>query len=138
MAIFHLSFFIICIVALQAITTSAASLNLNVTDVCLQPIEVGICRAEVKSYGFDSTQQKCVQFVYGGCNGNENRFTKLEDCQVACEECSQPIVAGPCYGLNEKYGFNTEEKKCVAFTYGGCMGNKNSFDTLEACEKKCM
>lgn len=53
--------------------------------VCLQPIEVGICRAEVKSYGFDSTQQKCVQFVYGGCNGNENRFTKLEDCQVACE-----------------------------------------------------
>lgn len=28
---------------------------------------------------------KCKEFNYGGCGGNENRFTKKEDCEQTCE-----------------------------------------------------
>lgn len=42
-----------------------------------------------------------------------------------------------CHALHRKYFFNSETKKCEQFTYGGCGGNDNRFDTQEECEKHC-
>ncbi|KAL5112326.1 Histone acetyltransferase KAT5 [Taenia crassiceps] len=30
------------------------------------------------------------------------------------------------------------ESECVQFTYGGCGGNANNFETKEACEERCL
>lgn len=41
-----------------------------------------------------------------------------------------------CKKVSKKYGFNGTE--CIEFTYGGCGGNENNFDTLEQCVLLCI
>ena len=36
---------------------------------------------------------RCEEFVYGGCNGNENRFRSREECEYICQVKS---VTPPC------------------------------------------
>lgn len=133
--IFHSISFIICVILIQTIWTSATPLDQN--NACSQPIQTGRCLADFPSFGFDSEQQKCVEFTYGGCDGNKNRFDNLEDCQAACEACSQPIYNGPCYASVHRFAFDSNERKCVQFLYGGCYGNKNNFETLAHCQATC-
>ncbi|KHJ95481.1 Kunitz/Bovine pancreatic trypsin inhibitor domain protein [Oesophagostomum dentatum] len=58
--------------------------------VCALPISTGKCRAALRRYGYDSTLKKCVSFIYGGCEGNANRFETMEDCQSSCEQQDMP------------------------------------------------
>ncbi|RCN28500.1 Kunitz/Bovine pancreatic trypsin inhibitor domain protein [Ancylostoma caninum] len=51
--------------------------------------------------------------------------------------CDLDLVTGPCLALFIKYGFDKAAGKCVEFTYGGCSGNANRFDTLADCQKRC-
>ncbi len=51
---------------------------------CLQPINGGTCMAAFPRYGFDVNELRCVQFVYGGCNPNDNNFETLEACEAEC------------------------------------------------------
>ncbi|TPP66752.1 hypothetical protein FGIG_07181 [Fasciola gigantica] len=51
--------------------------------------------------------------------------------------CMQPMKSGPCLALVPSYGFNWETRDCELFTYGGCGGNWNRFDTYEGCMQRC-
>jgi len=51
--------------------------------------------------------------------------------------CTLPLVAGPCDALIYRYGFDPAQDQCVSFVYGGCGGNANNFETLEACQSTC-
>ncbi|ODM90897.1 Kunitz-type serine protease inhibitor vestiginin-3, partial [Orchesella cincta] len=33
---------------------------------------------------YNAKENKCVKFHYKGCEGNDNRFNKLVDCQAKC------------------------------------------------------
>jgi hypothetical protein len=48
-----------------------------------------------------------------------------------------PFDSGPCAAAIERYGYNPATGECEAFTYGGCEGNNNNFETPEACELAC-
>ncbi|XP_066592684.1 trypsin inhibitor-like [Prorops nasuta] len=54
--------------------------------VCSQPLEPGDCRGAYRRYGYDTTERKCVKFIYGGCPvpGNNNIFATLSECEKAC------------------------------------------------------
>jgi len=41
-------------------------------------------RANVPSFYYDAKTEKCKDFVYGGCGGNENRFGSLAECEKTC------------------------------------------------------
>jgi hypothetical protein len=44
---------------------------------------------------------------------------------------------GPCEGLVPRYAFNPNTGLCHPFTYGGCEGNANNFETVESCYAEC-
>ena len=51
--------------------------------------------------------------------------------------CHLPKKTGPCRGSFSKYFYNGATGQCEKFTYGGCKGNENNFDTKAECENKC-
>jgi hypothetical protein len=51
--------------------------------------------------------------------------------------CQEPADPGPCEAAFERWFFNAERGICETFTYGGCEGNENNFETLEACSAAC-
>ncbi|KIH61948.1 Kunitz/Bovine pancreatic trypsin inhibitor domain protein [Ancylostoma duodenale] len=53
-------------------------------------------------------------------------------------DCLLPKRVGRCRASFRRYYYDSEEKKCKMFTYGGCRGNGNRFLTEENCRKECM
>jgi hypothetical protein len=65
---------------------------------CAQPFDAGPCDAAVPAYAF--VDGACKPVVYGGCEGNDNRFSTVEECLAVCEgmptehECGDGRVPG--------------------------------------------
>ncbi|XP_014637406.1 PREDICTED: protein AMBP [Ceratotherium simum simum] len=53
-------------------------------EACNLPIVQGPCRASYKLWAFDAAQGKCVLFIYGGCQGNGNKFYSENECKEYC------------------------------------------------------
>jgi hypothetical protein len=51
--------------------------------------------------------------------------------------CDLPQKTGPCRGSFRKYFYNGATGQCEKFTYGGCKGNLNNFDSQAECENRC-
>ena len=51
--------------------------------MCSLPFDAGGCLAYVKVYAY--VDGACVQQIYGGCNGNANRFSSIEECMASCD-----------------------------------------------------
>lgn len=54
------------------------------TDVCLLPLEEGSCGRYTMRWYFNNQAQTCRPFIYSGCEGNDNRFLQLEECEEVC------------------------------------------------------
>ena len=55
-------------------------------DLCKLPSEVGPCDGFNPSWYYNYDEKKCKQFIYGGCDGNANRFETQTECQQRCGE----------------------------------------------------
>ncbi|XP_067443530.1 uncharacterized protein si:dkey-117n7.5 isoform X1 [Thunnus thynnus] len=53
-------------------------------DLCLLPMEEGSCGRYTLRWYFNSQVQACRPFIYSGCEGNDNRFLHLEECEEVC------------------------------------------------------
>ena len=51
--------------------------------------------------------------------------------------CELEADSGPCTAAKQGYYFNKKSGHCEVFTYGGCQGNENNFETKRECEKTC-
>lgn len=51
--------------------------------------------------------------------------------------CRLPAKVGLCRAAFPKFYYNSTSMSCERFTYGGCDGNGNNFDTKEKCEETC-
>ncbi|KAK0058640.1 chymotrypsin inhibitor precursor [Biomphalaria pfeifferi] len=52
--------------------------------------------------------------------------------------CLLPAVSGPCFALFRKYYYDRYQSVCIEFTYGGCEGNDNRFESYDECRRTCM
>ena len=53
--------------------------------------------------------------------------------------CSLPVDVGTtCSDLVDRYYYDYSDEECVYFTYGGCDGNANNFESLSLCQEECM
>ncbi|WP_437936587.1 BPTI/Kunitz domain-containing protein [Sorangium sp. So ce341] len=66
-----------------AVTSSGAGGELP--NRCSLPQDPGPCDGAIQRYWHDPSSGVCVPFIYGGCEGNENRFESLQACQEACQ-----------------------------------------------------
>ncbi|XP_048486291.1 papilin isoform X3 [Plutella xylostella] len=112
-------------------------------DACKLPKSKGACQGYNLHWYFDTDRQQCGQFVYGGCLGNDNNFETRDACQDQCEparsgnQCHLPLERGSCAGNFNRWGYNKEAGRCEQFTWGGCEGNGNRFNSEAACVQKC-
>ena len=51
--------------------------------------------------------------------------------------CRLPKDVGPRKAAMSRYFYNADTGSCEQFTYGGCQGNANNFETVEACQEGC-
>ncbi|XP_077010507.1 tissue factor pathway inhibitor isoform X2 [Tamandua tetradactyla] len=118
---------------------------------CALKADDGPCRALMKRFFFNIQTQQCEEFIYGGCEGNQNRFDSLEECKEKCVTdtelptlklkntfCAMKADDGPCRALMKRFFFNIQTQQCEEFIYGGCGGNQNRFVSLEECKEKCL
>ncbi|CAJ0561764.1 unnamed protein product, partial [Mesorhabditis spiculigera] len=115
--------------------------------VCALPASVGSCELAVSKWNFDAKTGECKLFMWTGCGGNLNRFSSREECEALCraeqawaseeDVCKMGRESGPCSDAVTQWYYDKEIAGCRQFTYGGCRGNGNRFDTREQCEGKC-
>ncbi|CAD5121248.1 DgyrCDS9780 [Dimorphilus gyrociliatus] len=111
---------------------------------CFLPLAEGRCNQEFSMFYYDYKLQRCTPFIFSGCDGNENKFNSIEECETRCEEplrddvCRQPKKSGPCRGSFDRWFFDSESNSCRQFIYGGCWGNDNRFETKNDCEHRCL
>lgn len=43
-----------------------------------------MCLANMPRWAYSQDRKACVQFIYGGCGGNRNRFLSETDCSDRC------------------------------------------------------
>uniref|UniRef100_A0A8C2L3W6 Kunitz-type protease inhibitor 1-like n=1 Tax=Cyprinus carpio TaxID=7962 RepID=A0A8C2L3W6_CYPCA len=77
-----------------------------------------------------SDEENCEQL-----NNSLTRLLRIEVNKKA--HCTDPPVVGPCRASFPRWYYDPLNKKCHRFTYGGCDGNENNFDTTDNCMNNC-
>ncbi|XP_037079600.1 LOW QUALITY PROTEIN: kielin/chordin-like protein [Pollicipes pollicipes] len=148
-------------VAYRALSETSELLEISqVEPSCLLPKNRGPCSRTLERFFFDTEQQRCVPFVFSGCEANENNFKSLADCNAACDRrksgaaslggnlvslasvsggaCLLPTSAGSCSERLIRFSYDSTSGACTSFEYGGCGGNANNFVSLEQCKNTCV
>ncbi|XP_072548158.1 kunitz-type protease inhibitor 2 [Salminus brasiliensis] len=71
--------------------TETRSSNFS-SDDCRMQKAVGFCRAAFPRFYYDVTNQTCKPFIYGGCQGNNNNFKTLAECEAACSGVTGDVI----------------------------------------------
>ncbi|XP_055351849.1 LOW QUALITY PROTEIN: papilin-like [Paramacrobiotus metropolitanus] len=130
-------------------------------DICTLEKAEGDCKEYYPRYYFDRNSQRCEQFIYTGCQGNENRFERLEECQQVClrylpsppegeypteapptvnpavQHCFLPSDRGTCERSLPRWHYDSTDGVCKRFLFSGCGGNNNNFETQLHCLNDC-
>nr|XP_039249651.1 isoinhibitor K-like [Styela clava] len=51
---------------------------------CYSESETGPCRAFFRKFYYNTRTGRCELFIYGGCQGNANRFDNYHECSATC------------------------------------------------------
>ncbi|XP_037576185.1 kunitz-type serine protease inhibitor 6 isoform X1 [Dermacentor silvarum] len=146
---------------------TAAFAATNFERQCDQGPDPGLCRAFLPMWWYNAKTDKCEEFIYGGCGGNDNRYETRRDCEETCstkklayrkegsaaalaegtkdtesvsvtDVCGRPPFPGPCLAYFPRFYYEPKTNSCRPFIYGGCKSNGNNFETRRACTDFCV
>ncbi|CAF2511166.1 unnamed protein product [Rotaria sp. Silwood2] len=60
--------------------------------VCQLRPDPGLCYASIEQYYFNTQSRSCQTFIWGGCGGNQNRFSSREECERVCSVYRRRIM----------------------------------------------
>ena len=108
--------------------------------LCSLPFDAGPCDAAVPVFAF--ADGACVTRVYGGCQGNENRFATLEQCMATCLGMPEPNGCTPdrvqrsvCLACGAAGGCGEQQEVCAMPCTGPTdCGGALSFCTDGVCQ----
>lgn len=63
--------------------------GISEVDFCYLDRDSGPCSDAVTQWYFDAEKGQCLQFTYGGCRGNRNRFNSREQCEMECSSAER-------------------------------------------------
>ena len=119
-------------------------------ELCQLAKDAGPCFDSMLRFYWSRDDAECRPFTYGGCGGNDNRFTTAEECYSRCSstnhhqrrtyspaDCFQPVTEGHCDETEIRWFFDAEREDCLAFYYSGCGSNGNNFRDYEDCYAFC-
>ena len=55
-------------------------------EFCFLAKEAGTCRESLLQWFYDRSDGVCKQFIYSGCEGNQNRFETRQQCENRCSQ----------------------------------------------------
>ncbi|CAF0833466.1 unnamed protein product [Rotaria sordida] len=59
----------------------------NIADFdCFERADTGLGRAYFEVYAWQASNKTCMKFIYGGMQGNRNRFSTNEECYQSCHD----------------------------------------------------
>ncbi|KAL0270939.1 UNVERIFIED_CONTAM: hypothetical protein PYX00_008205 [Menopon gallinae] len=99
-------------------TTTTPEPTVLSSDRCMQPPDAGTCQSFVHKWYFDYRSQTCDTFVYGGCEGNDNRYDSEFECKHYClgEAYTLPPFVMRKLGLRPRYHPATEPSTTTTTT----------------------
>ncbi|XP_075976316.1 inter-alpha-trypsin inhibitor-like [Anticarsia gemmatalis] len=120
-----------------------------ISKTCLLKPKRGPCRAGIEMYYYNADTKNCSTFLWGGCQGNGNRFDSKALCEEGClskrgdkrtrpKWCTLAFDYGFCFGAVKRYYFDRVWKVCKKTIYSGCGGNRNNFYEKAQCESMCL
>uniref|UniRef100_A0A6A7FYZ2 Amyloid beta A4 protein n=1 Tax=Hirondellea gigas TaxID=1518452 RepID=A0A6A7FYZ2_9CRUS len=115
--------------------------KVHCSERCSQPVATGMCRGAFRRFFHNASSGACEEFLYGGCQGNDNNFATLDECNHHCEKpkspCEMPVRPGHCGGGEARWYYNVDSRACEPFLYTGCDGNNNNFPSKLQCQATC-
>ncbi|KAI1295591.1 Tissue factor pathway inhibitor [Halotydeus destructor] len=126
--------------------------------ICSMPKVVGQCTEAYPRFYYDRATKNCHEFIYSGCQANENNFYIGGDCKDYCgavgitslsppqyrtgeksPACFEPPgQRGPCREEKPRFSYNNNSNSCEEFIYSGCAGSdKNNFVHGDQCATAC-
>ncbi|KAB1269600.1 Kunitz-type protease inhibitor 2 [Camelus dromedarius] len=61
---------------------------------------VGRCWAAIPRWSYNVTDRYCQQFVYGGCEGNDDNYMTKEECLAKYAGVTENTIDGPATSRN--------------------------------------
>nr|P81162.1 RecName: Full=Protease inhibitor carrapatin [Rhipicephalus microplus] len=55
---------------------------------CVPTADPGPCKGFMPMWWYNIFTSQCEEFIYGGCQGNDNRYRTKEECDKTCAEAS--------------------------------------------------
>ncbi|XP_071155459.1 uncharacterized protein [Mytilus edulis] len=88
----------------------------GIPDLCLSRPDPGLCEGYFPMWSYNVTSNRCEQFVYGGCDGNRNKFSTEKQCYMSCGTSLN--LPSACQKLSCQ-----ENTVCIAYneTYAECL-----------------
>ncbi|XP_043188957.1 carboxypeptidase inhibitor SmCI-like [Amphibalanus amphitrite] len=90
-------------------TTEKAGAGSTNTSDCSSAPDGGLCMAYMERYAFNPSTGSCEKFVYGGCGGNGNRYSSVEECEEHCGSGEHNSTGEP--GLQEATSEATQQEQ---------------------------